>query len=103
MVVDAQTIITLQTIIDNPGINLKGLAKKIPEKYFGSAVRFLFLDDENYYPDYLSSIIKDIYCVENRKGQFYYNSELKLFNEGDTHQLMIKHYLNGLKLESPGG
>ncbi len=90
-----QTILTLDTILNNPGLTLDGLMKKIPELYGnGTVVQFLILDGD---PVQLKSIIRNIYCIEERNGHFFYNDKLPLIYEKDCLSEGIKEYIKELK------
>ncbi len=93
----SQLMIVLNAILRNPGLNCEGVAQKITEMYGDKhdAIRFMFLEDISKGSYLYSSLIKCLYCVEEREGHFYYNGKL-LPDNNRTDDLFVSVFLKDL-------
>ncbi len=92
-----QSMMVLGVIMDNPGLNRLGIASHIKKKYGKKrdAVRFMFLKDTSD-ESHLVSIIKNLYCVEEKEGKYYFVEYLPVKNEKDLVQTTIRNVLEGM-------
>jgi len=94
-----QTIMVLDTIMENPGLCDKKLGAKIEEIYGkkNEAVQFMFLEemDKN---SHFYSLIKSIYCIEKKDDCYYYNPALPLTDKQDLTQCFIEGFLESKRL-----
>ncbi len=88
----------LDVIMGNPGLDIIELGTKIEEKYGRSthAVQFMFLEDTGE-DSHIKSIIKDLYCVEEKKKHYFYNSRLAIKDESNSNQCFVRGYLKDLE------
>jgi hypothetical protein len=93
-----QTLMTLNAVIKNPGLDIMQLGTKIEEMYGkkSEAVQYMFLEeiDKN---SHFKSIFDEIYCVEEKNGLYYYNPALQMTNENNIVQIFIRGYLEDIE------
>lgn len=94
-----QTLMVLNTVMKNPGLNYEELERKIEEMYGkkNEAVVYLFLRDKKKNSQ-LSMLIDVIYCVEEIDSRYYYNSTLLPTDKDDITQLFIEGFLASKEL-----
>jgi hypothetical protein len=76
----SQVLIAFETIRKFPGQDLEGLAEKIHDTYGDLyAARFLIHGDLKY--TLLPKRIKEIKCIDEKDGRFYYNPNIKPYSK----------------------
>lgn len=84
--------------MENPGLDIIELGTKIEERYGknSKAIQFMFLEETDE-DSHIKSIIKDLYCVEEKKNHYFYNSRLSIKDEFNTNQCFVRGYLKDLE------
>jgi len=85
-----QCMIVFNAILDEPGMNIDELADKIgrDNNKESWAIQFMFLEDRSD-KGRLVSIIKDLYCVEEKDGRYYFSEELPVKDVTDITQILL--------------
>ena len=72
-------ILTFIVIKKYPGLTLDELAEKIGQEYANAKAAPL-LSNKLYEHDFLKISIKDLNCVEEKDGRYYFNSKIKPYS-----------------------
>ncbi|MCX6711441.1 MAG: hypothetical protein NT139_00170 [Candidatus Woesearchaeota archaeon] len=91
----SQVLIAFDTIRKNPGLNIKELSDKIYDLHGNTNEgRFLIIGDTNN--GLLKSRIKELTCISEKKGKYYFNPKAKLYSKDKilnyfVKELLVKH------------
>ncbi len=90
----AQSMMLLGVIISNPGFTIEEIAARLVKVYGDDNDRVAFMSLERTdEKSQIVSLIKDIYCVEKKGNQYFFNEALPMKKEEDFLDLYIAQAL----------